>query len=110
MNTIKSVTKMFDATFGSAYNDAEREYNVLIVNAKIEYLSNVLKDRGILFLNDAYLEMGFPLTREGQKLGWFDDEIGFRVNYCPILHSNMVEVTFTNLRNVLNKLPREEEL
>ena len=110
MKTITSVTKVFDTTCGSAYNVTEQEYNLLIVKAKINHLSDVLKKRGILFLNDAYLEMGFPLTREGQKLGWFYDEIGFRVNYGTIVHSNMVEVTFTNLRNVLNKLPSEDEL
>lgn len=110
MKTIKSVTKMFDTTYGSEYSVTEQGYNLLVVKSKINYLSDVLKNRGILFLNDAYLEMGFPLTREGQKLGWFDDKIGFRVNYGTIVHSNMIEVTFTNLRNVMNKLPREEEL
>lgn len=110
MGTITSVTKMFDTTNGSEYNATEVEYMLMVVMSKINYLSDVLKHRGILFLNDAYLEMGFPLTREGQKLGWIDDGSDVAVELGVNKDSNAVEVTFTNLRNILNKLPSEEEL
>lgn len=107
MNFVTSVTKVFDTTNGSAYNATSQEYNLLLVKAKINYLSDVLKCSGILFLNDAYLEMGFPLTREGQLYGWLDDEIGLSVEWRPDKYSNAVEVTFTNLRIILNELPSE---
>lgn len=111
METITSVTKVLDLTNGSAYNATKQKYMLAIIKAKFNYLSTILKHRRFLFLNDVYSEFEImPLTREGQTLGWIDGGNDLKIEWHAEEHSNAVKVTFTNLRNILNILPSEEEL
>lgn len=110
MKTIMSVTKVFNSTSALAYSSTRQEYTLMAVEKKFEYLSEILKHQGYLFLNSAYSEFGLPLTREGQKFGWINDESGLKIECHAIENSNAVEVTFMNLCDILNELPSEEEL
>ena len=106
MGTITNVTKVFDL----ANNAFGKEYALAVVKAKISYLSQVLKYRGYLFLNGAYSEFEFPLTREGQKLGWLSTKNDLKIEWHAVENSNAVEVTFMNLCDIMDELPSEEEL
>ena len=110
MGTITNVTKVFNSTSALAYSATRQECTLMAVEKKFEYLSEILKHQGYLFLNSAYSEFGLLLTREGQKLGWLNDENGLKIEWHAVENSNAVEVTFMNLRDILNELPSEEEL
>jgi len=46
------------------------EYNILALRAKQNWLNELLKARGHVFLNEAYDLVGVPRRPEGQMVGW----------------------------------------
>ncbi len=46
------------------------EQNLFFLTQTQRYLSDMLKQRGFLFLNEAYEMLGLPKTKAGQIVGW----------------------------------------
>lgn len=74
------------------------EYNIVTLRAKQNWLNDMLKARGHVFLNDAYDLLGVPRRPEGQMVGWLrnnsqgDNYIDFGVftNDSPNIRDFMV--------------------
>lgn len=50
------------------------EYCVLFLRASQNYLNDLYKVHGYLFLNEVYQQLGVPVTGAGQVLGWIFGE------------------------------------
>ena len=92
----------------------DRESNELYVKCALNECYDLLLCRGYLFLNQVYLRLGLPATKEGQTSGWVYDEMHKNDTLWTIWHKNDEEVdvhiTFEPLENILDALPSEEEL
>ena len=58
----------------SAGWDRSREGNMLFLKLTQDYLNDLLKHRGHLFLNEVYDRLGIPRRAIGQCVGWIYDE------------------------------------
>lgn len=63
--------KFFDEYNPNWSKDAERNKKFLLDQQR--WLTDKLRKRGRLFLNEVYEELGFPITRVGQVVGWVYD-------------------------------------
>ena len=52
----------------------DSEANKFFLLKQQDYMSEMLKQRGYLFLNEVYDMLGFPRTKAGQIVGWVYDE------------------------------------
>ena len=107
-----SVAKVFDSN--SRYYDSQcKEHNKLYIKFVMMCCHNLLKNRGYLFLNEVYRQLGFPLTREGQMYGWIHNGITeFDIPYTT-KYSNgkdSIYITLECMENILDALPSEKEL
>lgn len=60
---------------GKCFNwDKVREVNVYYLKLTQDYLNDLLKHRGHLFLNEVYDRLGIPRRAIGQCVGWIYDE------------------------------------
>ena len=60
----------------------EAEINLLFLTQIQRYLNDKLKSQGYLFLNEAYEQLGFAITKEGQLVGWlYDDEKPNKIDF-----------------------------
>lgn len=64
--------KFFDSSCPQWEDDAE--YNLSFLLGQQEYMNNVLKQRGYVFLNDVLDLLGIERTKAGQIVGWVYDE------------------------------------
>lgn len=48
----------------------DNEYNLMFLKAQERYANDLLKAKGILFLNDVYEMLGLPVSKAGQIVGW----------------------------------------
>lgn len=46
------------------------EYNLMFLKAQERYANDLLKSKGMLFLNEVYEMLGLPVTKAGQIVGW----------------------------------------
>ena len=74
---IKSVdtsdyARFFDSECPNWSKDAE--LNLAFLKHSERYASEVLKNKGYLFLNDVYDILGFSRSQAGQVVGWIYDE------------------------------------
>ena len=58
----------------SASWDRSRDMNVFFLKFTQDYLNDLLKLRGYLFLNEVYDRLGIPRRAIGQLVGWVYDE------------------------------------
>lgn len=63
--------RMYDA--GNNGWSKDPEYNLMFLRKTQQYANDLLRSKGILFLNDVYRLLGFPETKEGQIVGWYYD-------------------------------------
>ena len=63
--------KFFDEYNPNWSKDAERNKKFLLDQQR--WLTDKLRNRGYLFLNDVYQELGIPITKSGQVVGWVYD-------------------------------------
>ena len=57
------------------YWDNTMEYNVMFINARLNYLTNTLRaTKECVFMNDCLDELGITRTQEGQLMGWRHDK------------------------------------
>lgn len=67
--------KFFDEF--SPYWQKNADYNLTFLTTKQTMLTQLLRARGYLFLNEVYQELGIPITQAGQQVGWlYDRETG----------------------------------
>lgn len=50
------------------------EMNLCFLRRQQDYVNEVLKNKGYMFLNDVYEALGIPRTKAGQVVGWIYDE------------------------------------
>lgn len=61
---------------------ANPERNRYFLIAEQNYFSNLLRDRGYLYLNEVYDALDIPRTKAGQLVGWvYDDKNPIGDNY-----------------------------
>ena len=58
----------------SASWDRSRDMNVFFLKFTQDYLNDLLRHRGYLFLNEVYDRLGIPRRAIGQCVGWIYDE------------------------------------
>ena len=92
----------------------DREFNGCVVKYSLNECYDLLKRQGYLFLNQVYLKLGLPLTKEEQTYGWVYDKMYENDILWIVWHENDEEVdvhiTFEPLENILDALSSEEEL
>lgn len=79
-STLGAYEFIFDKT--NPYWDNTMEYNVMFVNARLNFLTDRLRaTKECIFMNDGLKEIGMPITQEGQLMGWrFDKHREWRDN------------------------------
>lgn len=84
------VIKVFDeACMGWERN---HEYNKVFLGMQQNYLNELLKKRGYLFLNEAYAALDLPPTKIGQVVGWINRED----SYVDLGFNSKLNVRFMN--------------
>ena len=71
-NTFSIYARCFDA--GNPNWEKSPEMNLLFLKQTQVYMTDLLKSKGYLFLNDVYDKLGMPKTKTGQMVGWIYDE------------------------------------
>lgn len=61
-------SRIFDESNPNWKKDAH--YNKMFVQQAERYANDVLRVKGVLFLNEVYSMLGFDRTKEGQTIGW----------------------------------------
>lgn len=54
-------------------NWVDGEFNLIFLRHIENYSNDLLLRRGVVFVNDVYLSLGFDRTQEGQTNGWCSD-------------------------------------
>ena len=54
--------------------DPDPEYSLMFLKQQQNVANEILKAKGILFLNEVYEMLGFPRSKAGQVVGWVYDE------------------------------------
>lgn len=84
----KKIERRFDPSLVSQYArwfspETSHEFwnnnpsiNFTSLKAKESYCNQLLQTRGFVFLNEVYTQLGFPMTPEGQQVGWLSDGDG----------------------------------
>lgn len=71
LSNISPFARFFDV--GNPYWVKDPEYNLMFLHQKQNYLNDLLKVKGRVFLNEVYKELGMEPTKEGQIAGWVYD-------------------------------------
>ena len=86
----------------------DRYTNLMFVKCRESYCNDLLKSRGIVFLNDVYKMLGFEITQAGQVVGWHYSEenpIGDnKVIFDMQGSDNSIAIDFNVDGNVINYL------
>lgn len=76
-------TNVNEVTFGPESTNwaSNPEYNRIFIKTQENYMNDLLRHRGHLFLNEVYDSLGVPRTREGAVLGWVWEDNSSRIVY-----------------------------
>jgi hypothetical protein len=91
-NTWSPYARLFDETSVQYHKNAE--LNKLFILAQQNYLNDVLRARGHVFLNEAYDALGLERSTAGAVVGWVIDVTGD--NYIDFGLYNKQSARFTN--------------
>ena len=72
LDSYSDYAKFFDE--GSPFWDKSAEYNLMFLKRQQDWANKRLRDRGYLYLNDVYEQLGIMQTEAGNKVGWIYDE------------------------------------
>lgn len=86
--------------------NAEQQYNEMFLRVQKNWVNDLLKARGHVFLNEVYTSLGFPHTPAGAVLGWSlkwyaESHISFNVEPIP---TGTCRLTFNVDGFILDKL------
>ena len=106
METLSKYAVLFDKENVNWSNDMS--LNWMFLRCTEQYATDLLKSRGIVFLNDVYKMLGFEITQTGQVVGWHyseenpigDDKVIFSVQESD----NSFAIDFNVDGNVINYL------
>jgi hypothetical protein len=92
-NEVSTYARWFSAETSREFWNRNPSMNLTTLKAKESYFNNVLSARGFVFLNEVYDGLGFPMTPEGQQVGWMKNDDGDNFIDFGILESrNMLAV------------------
>lgn len=93
-------TAIFDKKSG--YFNPNTEYNLVFLKSYENYLNDLLRARGIVFLNEALNGLGIPLIRMGQTYGWtcYLDQIVLDIDMGKVGEDGAISIVF-NASDVL---------
>lgn len=72
-NAISDYAKFFDE-FCTGFNKHNHEMNLYFLRCQQNYMNDLLKSRGHVFLNEVYDALGIQRTQAGNIVGWIYDE------------------------------------
>ena len=75
-NEVSPYARWFEPNTSREFWDKNPSINFTSLKAKETYCNNILNTRGFIFLNEVYDQLGFPMTPEGQQVGWLKDGDG----------------------------------
>lgn len=93
-----------------AYDKNYDEYNTMYIKTFIQYMDDILTNRGYLFLRDAYEFLGKSVTRNILGKGWMINDLKGIDDFISLLydmHGN-IDIVFHNVENIIDKFPFEE--
>lgn len=87
MKTLSKYGRVFDKN--CVHWDEDHECNLMYLKCQERYFNDRLKYKGYVFLRDVYEALGFPISEESIKVGWFynekntlgDNFIDFSIDY-----------------------------
>lgn len=97
-------TTIYDSSI-SYFVDNE-EYNLIFLRSREQYLNDLLRARGVLFLNQVLDCLGIPLIRFGQIYGWNAQDGTIKMDISKAVGTNGFIITF-DAGNALKHLPYE---
>lgn len=68
-NVVSMYARLFNEGLTTQWAKTTR-YNWLFIKAKLDYMNDMLKIQGHIFLNEVYDALGFPRTSAGSMVGW----------------------------------------
>lgn len=77
-------------------------WNELFLESRMNYLQDLLRTQGYLFVNTAFEQFGFKLIPAGQRLGWFRGEDVF--HYSISNFDDHYKITFWGYRVIWDKI------
>lgn len=106
MKTLSKYAVLFDST--NVNWDRDMSINWMFLKCQERYADDLLKRRGIIFLNEVYEMLGFEKTQTGQVVGWHyakenpigDNEVIFSVQGSD----NSIAIDFNVDGSVINYL------
>ena len=119
-------SRIFDNCNAPDQFEKDGAANYIFIRSQMLYLQQKLIRDGYLFLNDAYKQLGFPITLAGQSAGWiydYDNKEGtqiffegfdeYEINNSKAVRDlmngreNSIIINFLNIRdNILTDIPR----
>jgi hypothetical protein len=72
VNQPSDYARFFDV--GSSYWTKDAEYNLMFLRRQQDYANEMLKSKGVVFLNEVYDMLDIARTQAGQIVGWVYDK------------------------------------
>ena len=88
----------------------DRKYNLMFLEMQKNYLNELLRNRGYLFLRDVYESLGIPISKESCIVGWiFEENNEIGDNYVEFIYdkddeSACIFIDFNVDGNIIDRL------